>query len=442
MYESTVDTSDRNFFFTNALSAGGGWDSKALRILADEIAFNNQAVVVVPDISRGRVAAVGYEEGNVWDNLDPETLFDDVIATLRYTREEFSVKSLCLAGVGAGAGKALEISCDLFDAAFEPFWEKLQPLVEAMLSANFGGRNFDSHPTVKAVRELLSECDTLQRVVHFREEDFFELADPLPFAEVLQAQEDWKDWDVDSSESASSGEDDIGSGNEEVKNGMGADSVVDKEEVLAAAGLSSQDIAGLFNEIPLDSSPQSETEPTTRESITSDEVDKEIPNNLRPNQLEEWKTFCTKIQRVADLASNLSSSRRYVCVYSSILIDRDHERSFQSILFSPCPCRDSAIVSEYSSLSAVELWPLVPRAMLAITPQRFNVSFVGRRLKTPTIFALSDTEANERQGIHSFVHSSSSIILYRNRNVCIGHFELGRQQKNYILCYWPERTKF
>jgi hypothetical protein len=59
----------------------------------------------------------------------------------------------------------------------------------------------------------------------------------------------------------------------------------------------------------------------------------------------------------------------------------------------------SAIVSDYSSLSATELWPLVPRAVLAIAPERFNVSFVGQRLKTPTIIALPDRKTIGRQEI-------------------------------------------
>lgn len=248
-------------------------------------------------------------------------------ATLRYAREEFSVKAVCLAGVGAGAGRALEISCDLFDAAFEPFGEKLQPLVEAMKSADFGGRNFDSHPTAKAVRQLLRECDTLQRAVLFREDDFFELADPLPFAEVLQSQDDWKEWDMDGSESAitsisdsnsSTGDDAVWNNtddneaeNELVGNGTVDNSSGEKEDVLAAAGLSAQEIAGLFNEIPLSAASTPDSETQTEDTRTSSDEDKRAnPNNVRPNQLVEWQSFCSRIQHIAALASNISSSRR------------------------------------------------------------------------------------------------------------------------------------
>ena len=263
--------------------------------------------------------------------MDPETLFDDVIATLRYAREEFSVKSVCLAGVGAGAGRAMEISCDLFDASFEPFWEKLHPLVEAMKSADFGGRNFDSHPAAKAVRQLLRECDTLQRVVLFREDDFFELADPLPFAEVLQSEDEWKEWDMDGSEAAITsisdstsstgdaawnGDDDIGSKTVETSKGMMDGSSDDKEDVLAAAGLSAKEIAGLFNEIPLSATSTLTSEPKTEVTSTSEVDNKAHPNNVRSNQLEEWQLFCSRIQRIAALASNINSSKRFFLLMS------------------------------------------------------------------------------------------------------------------------------
>ena len=90
----------------------------------------------------------------------------------------------------------------------------------------------------------------------------------------------------------------------------------DKEDVLAAAGLSAQEIAGLFNEIPLSATSTLTSEPKTEATSTSEEENKAHPNNVRPNQLEEWQLFCSRIQRIAALASNINNSKRFFLLMS------------------------------------------------------------------------------------------------------------------------------
>lgn len=107
-----------------------GWKNKHNRILADEIAFAIQAIVVVPDIYRGeqfdevmqadlRSMAPAEESKTLSSWLDAtqpsSRVFDDVIGALCFARAEFgSAKGrLGLAGVGVGGGIALGVMADL-----------------------------------------------------------------------------------------------------------------------------------------------------------------------------------------------------------------------------------------------------------------------------------------------------------------------------------------
>jgi dienelactone hydrolase len=88
-----------------------GWTNKQTRILADEIAFYHQSVVCVPDIYRGLrdEAALNQIEAH------PNCVFDDIVAALQFAKSEYDSKAISIAGVGYGAGLALEAACDLSD---------------------------------------------------------------------------------------------------------------------------------------------------------------------------------------------------------------------------------------------------------------------------------------------------------------------------------------
>lgn len=90
-----------------------GWRSSQIRILADEIAFHHQSIVIVPDIYRG------YKEDDVLNQIARKSsrIFDDIVASLYFAKKEYNFKSISLAGVGVGGSLALEASCDLGDIA-------------------------------------------------------------------------------------------------------------------------------------------------------------------------------------------------------------------------------------------------------------------------------------------------------------------------------------
>lgn len=100
-----------------------GWQSTRVRIMADEIAFSTQAIVVVPDIHRQNSYNAETADPNTlqqWkDSLATEELrrriFDDVAAAIGFSIREFDCKAVSLSGVGHGAGLAMEIAGGLWD---------------------------------------------------------------------------------------------------------------------------------------------------------------------------------------------------------------------------------------------------------------------------------------------------------------------------------------
>jgi len=109
-----------------------GWRDTGNRILADEIAFANQAIVVLPDVHRGVSWASSTTPSNYssssdfqkWrETLVPSRVFDDIVAILRYCKQIYGdTCNLGIAGVGLGAGSALELVAD-FDQV-KDHWQR------------------------------------------------------------------------------------------------------------------------------------------------------------------------------------------------------------------------------------------------------------------------------------------------------------------------------
>ncbi len=117
------------------------WRDKDMRVLADHLAFQTHAVVIVPDLYRGQTYSSDTEcftSGSAEDvenalnmrrgqtfltptewrqKQDPKRIFDDLVATIAYVRAQHNVQSVAFLGVGEGAGAALEAACDLGDVA-------------------------------------------------------------------------------------------------------------------------------------------------------------------------------------------------------------------------------------------------------------------------------------------------------------------------------------
>jgi hypothetical protein len=114
-------TWERRASVTVVLPDERGWRDKDVRTFADEIAFNNQAIVIVPDIHAAGGGSLEASQShadatveewfnNFSDSSRMNTLTDDVIATLHFARVNYDSKTVTLAGLGHGGGIALEIS--------------------------------------------------------------------------------------------------------------------------------------------------------------------------------------------------------------------------------------------------------------------------------------------------------------------------------------------
>ena len=116
------------------------WRDKDVRVLADQLAFQTHAVVIVPDLYRGQTydtdndvtsdttedaeSTLNKPQGqtfltqDAWmQKQDSKRVFDDLVATMAYVRAQHKAQSVAFLGVGEGAGAALEAACDLSDLA-------------------------------------------------------------------------------------------------------------------------------------------------------------------------------------------------------------------------------------------------------------------------------------------------------------------------------------
>ncbi len=116
-----------------------GWRDCKNRVFADELAFFNQAIVIVPDIYAGYSI---HNEGKCADDSDStikevvdvrekrctttsdwyahlssrretQRMTDDLVSTLYYAHREYDPQALCIAGVGYGGGRALSAAAFL-----------------------------------------------------------------------------------------------------------------------------------------------------------------------------------------------------------------------------------------------------------------------------------------------------------------------------------------
>lgn len=85
-----------------------GWTSKEMRSLADELSFQCQFPVIVPNIYRSKSAKEVLDKG-----VRHEQVLDDLIAVVNFMMNTYGYDIFSLAGVGIGGGLALECSADL-----------------------------------------------------------------------------------------------------------------------------------------------------------------------------------------------------------------------------------------------------------------------------------------------------------------------------------------
>jgi hypothetical protein len=122
--KDVLKTWERNRNVVILLPDEYGWRSKPSRVFADEIAFYNQVIVMVPDVLAGSAFtnfdtdtedSVSYSE---WIDtrsraVEKNRIFDDVVASLFYGKKQYDASTLSLVGLGVGGGIALDTASTL-----------------------------------------------------------------------------------------------------------------------------------------------------------------------------------------------------------------------------------------------------------------------------------------------------------------------------------------
>ena len=107
-----------------------GWRSKSNRVIADELAFTNQAIVIIPDLYNTHTDSTptstttdtNNKANNMYTN-DKQSLYykqiiDTIISTCHYSRQQFRPNSISIIGTGnLGSYWALQSACILWDIA-------------------------------------------------------------------------------------------------------------------------------------------------------------------------------------------------------------------------------------------------------------------------------------------------------------------------------------
>ena len=95
-----------------------GWRDADNRLAADRFAFATSAVVVMPDLHRGRPfegkgRRYTPKEYETWRkaNADDKRVEYDIVSAIRYAIAEHKPSSYAIAGFSYGAGRALELAC-------------------------------------------------------------------------------------------------------------------------------------------------------------------------------------------------------------------------------------------------------------------------------------------------------------------------------------------
>lgn len=402
-----------------------GWRSKSMRVLADEIAFITQSTVIVPDIYRGSYySSLGDEEisvasregvkyllqahlqdrGSTADSsqadgdyyrppievLDPQsypdskcsgsmdewvqtqrsnngTIFDDIVSAVRFARTEYDAKSISLAGVGYGGGLALEASCFIHDIARSA---QLQEIEDAFYSSNYfkddvnqdggdGNDVFASYVEGLMAREESSsrevgyhqsrELKLLRDVLHKYDGVFMK-----PSAQVLELTEK----ESSSSSSSSMGLDLDEQSMKSIDDVFQQFSNVDSTVAQASRSQVEAEMKG--EEYNADGI----TEEDDTESLSEyDDLMKQLEDEASSaiDDDEAWQDeFRQEMRVVSDAVSSDGNSDHYSVVKSEWgVIAKAVKRA-----------TDRALLAPYGSLYTSDFLELVPKAVVALCPNR------------------------------------------------------------------------
>lgn len=412
-----------------------GWKSKKIRVLADEISFYNQAIVVVPDVYRGlSFNRTFYEEGKffngttegdqteitaqssasllqssvdksstVKDSLDSwqssqssRRILDDVVATMKHIYDSFDVKSISLAGVGYGGGRALEIACDLSDIASYAQWREmleLQSYAEYQLNR--------SNPNMNTM-ENRKELDTFQKELGMT----YQIASKVleKFDNVLRARTAAA---VLSNRTLVL----MGEENQEPKPQYQSmlEEILEDENNDNTTMTTSNRLNNINN--------QSSEIITTPVADINDQI--ELPSDgidyltaLSDDAIKEltMEEIMERAFQSGNVISSSEASRGSTKTVSEFTEDNtltqvirtmsEEERliaEIKSLQQAAHRAKNKNLIVEYPSITPVDIAKkFVPRSILALSPTNYNVQSVGSSIRIPSFFAFGDHATNQQ----------------------------------------------
>ena len=94
------------------------WKRRETRLLADELSFSNQVIVIVPEIeiktTNNQLPLIGEKPSRgVKSYILSNIILQRILAVVQYSRQQFSSRSVSLCGVGLAGGLALEAAAEL-----------------------------------------------------------------------------------------------------------------------------------------------------------------------------------------------------------------------------------------------------------------------------------------------------------------------------------------
>jgi len=394
-----------------------GWRSKSIRVLADEIAFITQSTVIVPDIYRGdyysslgdgeisvasregikyllqahltdRSATAdssqsdgGFREYRPTEILDPQsypdsrcsgsmnewvqtqrsnnrTIFDDIVSAIRFARTEYDAKSISLAGIGYGGGLALEASCFIHDIARSA---QLQEIEDAFYSSNYFkdiNQSGDHGEDVFAsyVEGLMIREESLSKEEGYHQSRELKLLRDVlrkydgvfmkPSAQVLELTEKKSAMGLDLDEQSMKSIDEV------------FEQFINVDNTVAQASRSQVEAEMKEEQVNDDQSRDnslSEYDDLMRQM--EDEASSEM------NDDESWQDeFRQEMRGVNDAVSAVGDSEYYSAVKSEwVVISKAIKRA-----------ADRALLAPYGSLYTSDFLELVPKAVVAICPNRYS----------------------------------------------------------------------
>lgn len=401
-----------------------GWRSKSMRVLADEIAFITQSTVIVPDIYRGSyysslgdveisVASregVKYllqahlrDHGSTVDSSQADgdyyrppievldlhsypdsrcsgsmdewvqtqrsnngTIFDDIVSAVRFARTEYDAKSISLAGVGYGGGLALEASCFIHDIARSA---QLQEMEDAFFSSNYfkdddvnkdGGDSNDVFASY--VEGLMAREESSSREVGYHQSRELKLLRDVlhkydgvfmkPSAQVLELTEK-----ESISSSSSMGLDLDEQSMKSIDDVFQQFSNVDSTVAQASRSQVEAEMKGEHGDDGI-------TEEDDIESLSEyDDLMKQLEDEASSavDDDEAWQEeFRREMRVVSDAVSSVGNSDHYSVVKSEWgVIAKAVKRA-----------TDRALLAPYGSLYTSDFLELVPKAVVALCPNR------------------------------------------------------------------------